>query len=295
MTQSVPTTANEFIEQQLDVRLLEVEKAFDVDALCIVGDLRVGMDDLIRTVIEELKAKEQSQRRLVVILTTNGGYIEPVQRIVETIRHHYSHVSFVIPDQAYSAGTVLALSGDDIWMNYYSRLGPIDPQVPTPRGRWVPALGYVRKWEQLVEKAEKGELTAAEFQLMVDGFDQAELYKYEQSRALTVRLLREWLVTYKFKNWDMTEHRQEKVTPKMRKDRAEAIALGLNNTDRWNSHGSGISKGVLWDELKLLIDDLDKDSKGIPVKEYHNLLKDYMMRLGDSGILHTTSRYLHVM
>jgi hypothetical protein len=35
------------------------------------------------------------------------------------------------------------MSGDAIYMTYYSRLGPIDPQVETSKGVPVPALGYL--------------------------------------------------------------------------------------------------------------------------------------------------------
>src|SRR5437762_2019636 len=88
----------------------------------IIGPLIDGMDDVIRTEIEGLRQRVEARCRLVVILTTNGGFIETVQRIVETLRHHYEHINFVIPNYAFSAGTVLAMSGDQIYMDYYSRL-----------------------------------------------------------------------------------------------------------------------------------------------------------------------------
>ena len=48
--------------------------------------------------------------------------------MVETLRHHYDIVDFVVPTHAYSAGTIFVMSGDSIYMDYYSRLGPIDPK-----------------------------------------------------------------------------------------------------------------------------------------------------------------------
>lgn len=296
MASSVPTSANEFVQAELNRRLEVIEQAFDADGLCIAGDLTFGMDTLIRDTIEDLRQRPESHESLVIILTTAGGYIEVVQRIVETLRHHYDHIGFVVPDQALSAGTVFAMSGDEIWMDYYSRLGPIDPQVPTANGRWVPALGYLVQWERLLKKGKNGQISPVEFQLMIDGFDQAELYKYEQARELSVTLLKEWLVKYKFKNWKATRTRGMSVTPAMRKRRAGTIGRALNATGRWHSHGSGISMGVLQQELKLEINDLDSDpARGAPVSEYNNLLADYMMRLDDRGILHTIHRYLRIM
>lgn len=296
MTSSAPSNTNEFIERQLDERLESLEQAFQADVLCFVGPLYPGVDDLFRIEIENLRLRSGAQSRLAVMLTTTGGLIETVQRIVDTLRHHYGHISFVVPDFAFSAGTVLAMSGDEIFMDYYSRLGPIDPQVQNSKGRSVPALGYLVKWQELVEKARAGTLTLAEAQLMIDGFDQAELYQYEQARELSVTLLKEWLVKFKFKNWDVTETSKTPVTPEMRQQRAEDIARELNNTDRWHSHGYGISLEVLRRDLNLQIDDLDDDPERCEkVKQYHRLLTDFMAKLGTLGVLHTTGRYLPFM
>lgn len=293
MASSVPTSANDFIEQQLNERLANLENAFESDGLCFFGPIYPGVDDLIRTAVEDLQRRDGEHAQIAFLLTTTGGMIEVVQRIVETIRHHYSHVRFIVPDYAFSAGTVLAMSGDEIFMDYYSRLGPIDPQVQNIRGRWVPALGYLVKWQELIEKAQNGTLTLAEAQLMIDGFDQAELYQYEQARELSVTLLKEWLVKYKFKNWHETETNHTKVTLQMRQRRAEDIARELNNTDRWHSHGYGISLEVLRRDLKLLVDDLeDSPERCDQVKQYHGLLSDYLAKRGNGGVVHTVDRYL---
>lgn len=291
----VPTNANEFIEQQLDQRLEALEQAFDADAFSFVGPLVDGVDDLVRGTVDSIRQRGSARQRLVVFLTTTGGSILVVHRIVDTLRHHYPHVAFVIPNQAFSAGTVFAMSGDEIFMDYYSRLGPIDPQVANTKGRWVPALGYLAQWERLVKRAESGDLTVAEAQLMIYGFDQAELYEFEQARELSVTLLKEWLVQYKFKNWVETASTGKRVTPKMRQNRAEAIARQLSNTDRWHSHGYGISMAVLRRDLNLLIDDLDDDpGRCRAVKQYHGLLSDYLGKLGLPIMLHSMGRVLSV-
>lgn len=229
----------------------------------------------------------------MVILTTNGGVIETVQRIVETLRHHYGHIGFVIPNYAFSAGTVLAMSGDDIHMDYYSRLGPIDPQVLNERGQWVPALGYLIQWRRLLKKAADGTLTLAEAQLMIEGFDQAALYQFEQARDLSIVLLEEWLAQYKFKNWIETETSKTPVTPEMRRDRAREIAEMLSETNKWRSHGTGISMEVLRRDLNLIIDDLERvPERWSAVRQYDGLLSDYLQRIRVQGVLHTVGRYI---
>lgn len=296
--QTPPQNANEFIERALDDRATALMEVFEADVLGLNSSLVFGLDEVVRDTVESMGSKRRRRRRdkFVVVLTTTGGYIEVVQRIVETLRHHYRTVDFVIPNYALSAGTVLAMSGDAIHMNYFSRLGPIDPQVRSSTGQQVSALGYLIQWERLLQKARDGKLTPAEANLMLTGFDQADLYQYEQARELSVELLKEWLVKYKFKNWRRTQTQRLPVTRQMKKDRAEAIGRSLNDPDRWHSHSSGISMEVLRRRLKLLIDDYDQqEDTANRIRDYHVLMDDYMGRRGQTGALHVVGQYVPLL
>lgn len=291
MAKKTPANTNEFVEQQLDDRLDQIEQHFSADALVFNGGIVFGVDDITREAVENRKKEDSGRDRLVVLLSTGGGYIEVVQRIVETFRHHYAVVEFVIPNFAFSAGTVLALSGDAIHMDYYSRLGPIDPQVEA-QGRMVPALGYLHQYDRLVQKAQGNTISLAEIQLMIDGFDQAKLYQYEQARQLSITLLTEWLAKYKFKNWTTTRTSGLAVDDGKRRDRAKEIAHELNKTEKWHSHGRGISRDVLVNDLNLLIDDLGSNSeRNDVVRGYHTLLDDYMAVRGAKGVIHTVGNF----
>jgi hypothetical protein len=279
-------TANNLIEKQLLQCLQEVEVAVGSDVLLFCGPIVYGADEFIRDAVEGFVKKTP---RLSLILETNGGYIEVAQRIADTLRHHYSVVDFFIPDHAMSAGTVLVMSGDSIYMDYYSVLGPIDPQLPKPDGGMIPVLGYLEQYKRLIAKSAKGTLTTAELAFLVQKFDPAELYKYEQASELSVSLLKEWLVKYKFKNWKTTSTHGKAVTPAMKKKRAEDIARALNRTDKWNSHGRGISMEVLRSEdIKLQIEDFGADARiSQALRTYHKLIKDYASKVGSRHVLHT--------
>ena len=130
-------------------------------------------------------------------------------------------------------------------------------------------------YNRLIEKADAGKISAAEVHLLINGFDQAELYQYEQARELSISHLKEWLVKYKFKNWKVTRSRKIKVTTRMKKLRASQIAKVLNNTERWHSHGYGISKDVLENDINVMIDDFGKDiDLSREIRDYHDLLSD---------------------
>ncbi len=177
-------------------------------------------------------------------------------------------------------------------MDYHSRLGPIDPQLF--RGdRFVPALGYVERYNALIKASHKRSLTDAEYAVLIGGFNQAELHEFEQARELSIALIRDWLPRYKFKDWNKTKTRGLLVTDAQKKTRARTIAKQLNNTARWHSHGAGISADVLRDELKLTIDDFGSDAAQVTaVAEYQALLEDYMARRGHLGVIHMRGQFL---
>jgi ClpP class serine protease len=285
--------SNRIIEQQLDERLRDLEGAVDADVLTFMGPIYRPADDDIKDAIE---AFEQRRSTLMVVLETPGGHIDVAERMARIFRHHYSRVDFIVPSFAMSAGTVLVMAGDAIHMDYASVLGPIDPQVSKGSGL-VPALGYLEQYERLVGKSAAGSLTTAELAYLVQKFDPAELYRYEQERELSIALLKEWLVKYKFKDWKKTETRKKAVTNKMRTDRAGTIARQLNKTDRWHSHNRGIPMEVLRRDLKLLIDDFGADAaRRQAVHAYYHLLKDYayMRRGHDLFVLHRRGSYVGV-
>jgi hypothetical protein len=282
-------TSNQIIERQLSEALNRVAFKAGGDCLTFVGPIVNGIEDYFRDAIE---AKDAKQEKLFVILETTGGYIEVVQRIADTLRHHYGQLEFIVPNFAMSAGTVLVMAGDAIHMDYYSILGPIDPQVER-NGHMIPALGYLIQYERLIEKSRRNVLTTAELAFLVQNFDGAELYRYEQARNLSVALLKEWLVKYKFKNWNRTAGRNKKVTPSMRMHRAEQIANTLSDTERWNSHGRGISRDVLMKDVRLQVEDFGADTElDDAIRRYYKLLKDFMMRMRHSAVIHLDSKFL---
>ena len=192
-----------YVRGLLNQKILELEEHFDADIFTYYGLIIDGNEVPILKIIEQLADPKTKRKRLFIILTTGGGSAIAVERYVNMVRHHYEEVNFIIPDYAYSAGTIFCMSGDEIHMDYYSVLGPIDPQVQNKEGKLVAALGYLDKVNELIEKSQNDTLSNAEFIILKD-FDLAELRQYEQAKELTIDLLKKWLVKYKFKNW--TKH-----------------------------------------------------------------------------------------
>ncbi len=289
-TKTSHRSANVLVSEQLKKNAAELERVMNSHVLTWWGPIQPPVDELVRQAIEHRVKIGPRRRRLTVVLQTPGGYIETAERMANIFRRHYSWVSFMVPNQAMSAGTVLVMAGDEIWMSYFSTLGPIDPQVERRDGRegLIPALGYLAKYEELVQKSKDGKLTTAEAAFFVQNFDAAELFSYEQAKKLSVELLKAWLVKYKFKNWKRTQTHRRRVTVKMKKRRAEEIGNQLCNTDKWYSHSRGISMEVLRRDLKLRIEDIDEhpDVENA-LDNYYELLENYLVTIRAKGALHT--------
>jgi len=202
-------TIDKLFQAELQKNRSNLENHFDADLIGYYGEISSSYLLWFRQRIEAIGTNgTPRRRRLVTVLNTPGGEVEAVERMVEMQRHFYEEVYFVVPNMAMSAGTIFCMSGDKIYMDYSSSLGPIDPQVQSKDGKWVPALGYLDKFEEILNKSKAGTLTPVEFTI-AQSQDLAELRRYEQARDLSVSLLKTWLIEYKFRPW--TAHRTDKA------------------------------------------------------------------------------------
>ena len=284
--QTNPATSDTIAIEWLHSKLKEIELHCDADALTIYGHIMPFIDHRVRLAIESLPELRSS---LLVIIDTPGGIVEVAERIVSTLRHHYQEVKFLIPDRAMSAGTVLVMSGDAILMDHFSRLGPIDPQLHI-EGKPIATsvLSYLEQFNRLVEKSEQGTLTSAEL-VLLQKLDLADLRQYELAAELSVNLIREWLVQYKFKDWSTRSSTGLPVTEQEKMDRAEEIARALNDQQRWGTHNRGIDRHVLTG-LGLRIDDLEADRQlNTLVKEYFWFFRDFVYKMDSQSVIHSRS------
>jgi len=273
------------IKEELNKRLIDLEDYFNSDVIFYYGPIEPPVVKLFRDFIEEIQEEPGKKDTLTLILNTTGGSVEVVEKYVEIIRHHYKKVNFVVPEFALSAGTIFCMSGDKIFMDYSSSLGPIDPQVFNGKN-WVPALGYLDQVEKLIEKAKSDTLTSAEFAILQNQ-DLATLSEYEQAKNLTITLLKEWLVKYKFQDWEKHKEGND-VTKEEKEMRAEEIASILGDNKLWHSHGRMIGISKLEKVLKLKIEDYSKnDELRKKIRSYNDMIVDYISNSNYPFFLHS--------
>ncbi len=271
----------------INSRAKKIEDSLCADVVFYHGRIYPGYFREFRDFIEGVKDKSQRDNNAIaVFLRTGGGAAETAERMVAVLRKHYEKIYFVVPDLAMSAGTILCMSGDKIYMDYASSLGPIDPQIPAPdTGDYVPALGYLDK---VMEITEKGSLDPADV-VLLKSVDLAKLALFEQARDLSTDLLKEWLVKYKFKDWThhRTNNKDAKVTNDEKDTRAKEIADALADHKKWRSHGRNLDL-VKLKSIRIEIDDYS-DCKELRrlIREYNDSLTGFIDRFGMPFFLHS--------
>jgi ATP-dependent protease ClpP protease subunit len=111
-----------------------MEKSFDI--LIIKDSIYPKTLNLVKSGVNSRKSKT-----LFLVLETPGGQPEAGFRIMNLLNALYKDINIVIPDQAMSTGTLMALGGDVIYMFYSSCLGPLDLQIEHPSdGSWISTL-----------------------------------------------------------------------------------------------------------------------------------------------------------
>jgi hypothetical protein len=263
----------------------QLEDLLSASVLAYFGNIHPAFLRPFRDVVEAIRYRTRHPNRICVLLRTGGGSAETAEGMALVLRNHFDDVSFLVPDAAMSAGTILCMSGDRIYMDYSSALGPIDPQVLSPDGTgYVAAMGYLDKVEEITAKKH---LTQADV-VFLRSVDLGRLALYEQAKNFSVDLLKEWLVKFKFKNW--SQHRTtnigQPVTLEEKQLRAERIAVALADHKLWRSHGRALNIGKLR-RLGLEIDDMSIDPHfSNLVRSYNDPLSTYIERMGLPMVMH---------
>ena len=200
-----------------------LETSLSMDDYYIIADLLRDADD----------------GTLDVYLETPGGSGEAAEEIVNFLRSKFKEVNFIISGEAKSAGTLMALSGNEITMTKTGSLGPIDAQVVIGRGN-VSAHDYMQWVIAKQDEADKNQMLNPFDATMVAQISPGELNGVNNALEFAHDLVVKWLPIYKFKNWDVTETKKTKVTTAMKEKRARQIALDLSDHSRWRSHGRSL-------------------------------------------------------
>lgn len=73
--------------------------------------------------------RTSDEQPIDIILHTPGGLVLAAEMIASALKRHPATVTAIVPFYAMSGGTLIALAADEILMEEFSVLGPLDPQI----------------------------------------------------------------------------------------------------------------------------------------------------------------------
>ncbi|MBN1397696.1 MAG: Clp protease ClpP [Bacteroidetes bacterium] len=248
----------------------------DRDILVIAADLNKGNAPIGIDFSDILPVTDQLSNlngtSLDLILETPGGSGEVAEDIVHLLHNKYKDVAVIIPGYAKSAGTIMAMSGDEILMDTSSALGPIDAQLQW-QGKTFSADALLEGFEKIKEEVIRTGILNRAYIPILQGISPGELQEAENALKFAKVLVTEWLAKYKFKNWERHSSTGKPVTKEDKKKRAEEIADQLCKHSSWFTHGRSI-KIDDFNQMRLLITDYSKDAKlAEPIRRYYALLQ----------------------
>jgi len=207
-----------------------------------------------------------------IILETPGGFAEVVEDLVNLTRGRYEKVGIIIPGYAKSAGTILAMAGDEILMGAMSALGPIDAQIMQNNKRFS-AEAFLEGLNAIKEEVIKtGKLNPAYIPIL-QNISPGEIQHCENAQEFSKILVTSWLSKYKFKFWDKHRSSNKLVTLPEKKQRAKEIADKLCKHSEWLTHGRSIKIQDL-EKMKLKITNFNNNKElNDAILSYYTLLR----------------------
>ena len=211
-------------------------------------------------------------KQLDLILETPGGSGEVAEDLVKAMRGRYQDLAVVVPGYAKSAGTIMAMAGDEILMGPHSGLGPIDAQI-FYQGKRFSADALLEGMEKIKkEVVDTGTLNRAYIPIL-QGISPGELQNAENALSFAKILVTQWLAQYKFRTWTTHSSNGQPVTPAEKEQRAKEIADHLCDHRFWKTHGRSI-KIDDFERMRLKITDYSKTPElNDAIVRYHTLLQ----------------------
>lgn len=211
------------------------------------------------------------ERELDLLLHSPGGSGPAAEQMLNYLRTQFDHIRAIVPLQAKSAATMIALGCDEIVMGKHSELGPIDPQIaiPVPGGyRFAPAYAILRDFERAkVEIAEDVRALPA-WTPILHSYAGGLLDVCRQQIALSEDVVRGWLERY------MLAHDDVGIPPDQRASVAQGLAGYFSSEEsyeRFREHGRPIRVEDLLGKPGLRIRRLEEDQElqDVVLSVYH--------------------------
>lgn len=153
----------------------------------------------------------KGNQHLDLILHSPGGSPEAAEQIITYLRQKFKSIRAIVPHQAMSAATMMALAADKILLTRHAMLGPTDPQLIIPTNTGVPTMVSAHALKEEFEKAKGEANNMAAWAPILAQYPPGIFSKCEHALDLTKELAVRWLATYMLRRKRDREHLSEEL------------------------------------------------------------------------------------
>ena len=192
---------------------------------------------------------------LNLILHSPGGEGTCVEKIISLCRAQCKHFRVIIPNEAKSAATMIALGADEILMGPCSELGPIDAQIPVINNgllRYLSAQSFIDARDSLLRKYEEAKKEGKDTQPVLQMLASLDIPFIEECQRMMDfgrDVVRKLLGKYMFRRVKNSEAKIGKVV------------TTLSSVELFKVHGRLIDGNTARRELGLNVNLLAKDNE----------------------------------
>jgi hypothetical protein len=150
MSDQDPEEIEEDLPSPSDLAKLAAEEA-DADILLINAPIMPGLEAVIRATVAQ---RECRRKNVILILVSAGGIADDAYRSAVALHSQYEKVTVCISGWCKSAGTLMAIGGDELIFGCNGEMGPLDVQIAVK--------------DELVENRDSGLILDAAIQGLTD-------------------------------------------------------------------------------------------------------------------------------
>lgn len=195
---------------------------------------------------EEILRSVGKTENLFLIINSPGGLPDVAEKMIILCRSRCKNFYVIVPNQAKSAATMIALGADKIFMSHASELGPIDPIIQYGENNF-PAQAYLNGFYSIKDEIleSKNPLLVQTYLPLLSKIDPTVVDICERSVADSEIFAIKWLKKH------MLRHD---------KKQAEKTAAKLSNAEEYLTHSKVIDYNDAKKRLKLNVQLIDKES-----------------------------------
>jgi ClpP class serine protease len=276
----------EYLDMNLDFNRLTIERKRQLkrisvlrdgrDVLVFAADFKKSQAQISITYGDLMPFNDQlsvlKSNKLDLILETPGGLGEVAEDIVKLMRQKFDEVNIIIPGWCKSAGTLIAMAGDEILMEPASALGPIDAQIMN-QGKQFSADAFLEGLNKIKKEVDDNNSLNRAYIPILQAISPGEIQNAVNALEFAKRLVKEWLPKYKFKTWTTHSSTGKPVTEEEKELLADKIAADLARHSDWLTHGRSIKIEDLR-KMKLRVTDYSEEAElADAIRRYFVLLQ----------------------